>query len=33
VIPVAGTATVLAPRGMVLVRVATIDEALDAAFN
>lgn len=32
VIPVAGTATVLAPRGMLLVRVGTIDEALDAAF-
>jgi len=32
IVPVAGTATVIPPRGMLLVRVASLDEALDAAF-
>jgi len=32
VIPTAGTSTLQAPKGMVLVRVSTLDEALDAAF-
>jgi DNA repair protein RadA/Sms len=32
IVPVAGTATVIPPRGMVLIRVASLDEALDAAF-
>jgi DNA repair protein RadA/Sms len=32
IVPVAGTATVTPPRGMLLVRVGSLDEALDAAF-
>ena len=32
VIPTAGTSTLQAPKGMVLVRVSTLEEALDAAF-
>jgi DNA repair protein RadA/Sms len=31
--PVAGTATVVPPRGMLLLRVSSLDEALDAAFS